>query len=881
MTGGGFRSYKLLYYNTHLSLENIQEGLMSIVNRNNAGELYVVLVEIGYAGQFYSLTKALYIIDEESVAKAMGIIKSQLELVKIKYRLEGVLNLAIKGRIFLPQETYQEMKDVTFRKRLMKELDQIQKAYLANMKKGENSVKHLFDKLRKQSKVITSSTVDLTMLYLHATLYSNLEKFKGVTIEDFVDSSITEPGYKHSSKVTVDDGTTKLFWVDHHYEDGTIRRIYNGDIFVFKGGILIEIQFHYKFPSLRKPSKDSSAPTKIGVIDIETFTEGVGDNKRSVPYAVGFKVDGVVRTFYYEKGDSFNDVVVRMMKVLYKEYEGYTFYAHNLDFDGIYLLNAIIRVIDNPKKVDVLMKDNIFYKISSPRIKFLDSNKFLTASLDKVLMDFQLPFTKTDFPYTSVEESNLFSVLPIKYTTKKGKTISVEAFDMHKESLIYLENDLNGLYAAITKFAEIIYKLYSIDITKTTTISSLSFKIFLTNFYKAKEDVKVINGPVDSDIRNAHYGGVTRANKNIGNNLFYYDMNSQYPASMCNPMPVGNPILSTNIDLENSYGFFYAYILVPDDQISLVPHRTAVGQILFPSTEFTGWYFSEELKALKKLGYLVTVEGGYLFDNSVTLFSTFVETLYSSRQLAKKQGNTTLANILKLLMNSLYGKTGMNPMTTFSQIIPTNKLTTFDLKNTILREISLPNNYTLVEAELQTKDDLVKLFDKTMKVEQPKTRRPVQASVPLAAAIASYARITMFPFKNIEGNPWVYSDTDSIVLENELDPMLVSDIDLGKMKHQYNVVKGYFLGPKFYALLLEDGTSVIRCSGVNSSNMKFEDFEDLFNGAVKEYQSEVWMKDYNDKNAVRIELRPYHVKFDPRYRKLDITPAVDSYKHDN
>lgn len=42
-------------------------------------------------------------------------------------------------------------------------------------------------------------------------------------------------------------------------------------------------------------------------------------------------------------------------------------------------------------------------------------------------------------------------------------------------------------------------------------------------------------------------------------------MYSQYPSAMRNPMPVGNSILSTNIDLDNDYGLFYAHILVPDN----------------------------------------------------------------------------------------------------------------------------------------------------------------------------------------------------------------------------------------------------------------------------------------------------------------------------
>lgn len=55
---------------------------------------------------------------------------------------------------------------------------------------------------------------------------------------------------------------------------------------------------------------------------------------------------------------------------------------------------------------------------------------------------------------------------------------------------------------------------------------------------------------------------------------------------MRNPMPVGNPTLHSNIDLDNSFGFIYAHILVPDNQISLIPYRTELGVIEYPSTDF-------------------------------------------------------------------------------------------------------------------------------------------------------------------------------------------------------------------------------------------------------------------------------------------------------
>ena len=123
----GYRSYKLLYFNNLLNLENIEKGLKGIVKSIKEGEVYVVLIEVGYEGNFYSLSKALYISDEDSVHKAIAVVKNHLTVTKLKYRMEGPLQVAIKGRVFLSDEEYSEMKNSSFRKELINKLDKIQK----------------------------------------------------------------------------------------------------------------------------------------------------------------------------------------------------------------------------------------------------------------------------------------------------------------------------------------------------------------------------------------------------------------------------------------------------------------------------------------------------------------------------------------------------------------------------------------------------------------------------------------------------------------------------------------------------------------------------------------------------------------------------------
>lgn len=55
---------------------------------------------------------------------------------------------------------------------------------------------------------------------------------------------------------------------------------------------------------------------------------------------------------------------------------------------------------------------------------------------------------------------------------------------------------------------------------------------------------------------------------------------------------------------------------------------------------------------------------GYLFDKKPSPFASFVSNLYESRQEAKIKGDDAMSFIYQILMNSLYGRFGMNPEST-------------------------------------------------------------------------------------------------------------------------------------------------------------------------------------------------------------------------
>ncbi|GJY06607.1 DNA polymerase-like protein [Tanacetum coccineum] len=205
--------------------------------------------------------------------------------------------------------------------------------------------------------------------------------------------------------------------------------------------------------------------------------------------------------------------------------------------------------------------------------------------------------------------------------------------------------------------------------------------------------------------------------------------------------PCGKPVWYSNLedmDIDSMLGFIEAYVVCPKTiNKPFLPYRSKTGTLIFPTGEFIGVYYSEELKYAVGLGYKVVPISGYLFERKESPFKDFVSSLFSSRLEARKEGNDALSYVYKILMNSLYGRFGINPKSTITEVC----------------------NF--------------KRNDGTHW-----THRRICCQ--LAAAITASARIYMYPY--ISRDDCYYTDTDSVVLSQPLPEELISSSILGPAK---------------------------------------------------------------------------------------------------
>lgn len=255
--------------------------------------------------------------------------------------------------------------------------------------------------------------------------------------------------------------------------------------------------------------------------------------------------------------------------------------------------------------------------------------------------------------------------------------------NLREQCLDYLEKDVFGLLEAMNKISVHYFSEYGLNITKFSTLPSLSLAMYGYWFYKnIKHSIKMIKGPLESFIRQAYFGGnsdifVSGSDRFVSEG-FHYDMNSQYPFAMKHKMPTGNPVLSNNTDL-NYYtlGFVFAKITPPTEDVLpnlFIQRRNQDGSVSCPRETFYEYISTVDLRQGLEYGYQAEIICGINFPDASEeseLFGNFVDTLYNIKSTATDNVKRSIA---KLSLNSTYGKFGQREKEYTIKLLKDDKL---------------------------------------------------------------------------------------------------------------------------------------------------------------------------------------------------------------
>jgi hypothetical protein len=461
-------------------------------------------------------------------------------------------------------------------------------------------------------------------------------------------------------------------------------------------------------------------------------------------------------------------------------------------------------------------------------INFRDSFLILPSSLRKLAKAFNVenkgyfPFRFGNDPVVSLQYEGLTPNISFYDGIKDSlyQDLISNNWNLREETIKYCILDCVVLYQILSKFNELIFTKWNLNVHRFPTLSSLAFGIFRAH-YLGEHKIPKLGGEIYDFIRQAYTGGRVDVFKPQGNDLYYYDVNSLYPTVYSSQaMPVGKPTYFKGDNLlehyPDAFGFFKCKIEAPNDlnvPILQTHVETSAGKrTVAPLGSWTDVLFSEEMKNAISYGYKISVLEGFMFDKAV-IFDKYAEDLFEIKQ--SHDSSHPMYLISKLLLNSLYGRFGMSLDLISHEVIDNRKLVKYigKAKEFIPDIIDLNNGKSIV-SKISSKN-----------YERDCDTASMNVSIGIAAAITAYARIHMTPFLQDPSYNVYYSDTDSIVTDNTIDSKHIGSA-LGQMKLEYKINKAVFLAPKVYGIITDAGKEVTKVKGFKDS-VSFEMLESL------------------------------------------------------
>ena len=493
-----------------------------------------------------------------------------------------------------------------------------------------------------------------------------------------------------------------------------------------------------------------------------------------------------------------------------------TIFAHNLgDFDGYFLYRGLMSCY-HPENVSSIIDDsNTFISITcnalGELIEFKDSLRIFPMSLDKLCAMFDVEG---------------------KSTAYNPKFSNLELFNnptLLQEFISYSLQDAKALFEALFNAQNMYFSKFNVDIESVYSTATLSLKIYRSKFQE--DPIFILPSNIDNFIRNSYYGGGTDVYKGFSKLVYYYDVNSLYPAAMLNDMPYNLIKIHKNMDninLENFFGFIEVEVLCPIDmKRPVLPHHVN-GKTIYPVGNWKAVYFSEELKAVAKLGYQFKLIKGYEFSKA-NLFKSYINYFYE----IKKNSTGVERNMAKLQLNNLYGYFGRKQEGLTTLNVKNVELTNVLLTRVVKSITPINEDYTTVLTYSNINSTMLeKLNNQFQSIGSD--QHFIMSNVAIASAVTAYARIVMIPYK-IDPNT-LYTDTDSIFTTVTIDPKLIGD-HLGQMKDEMNgivIQEACFVGPKKYGYWYydKDGNKVEKSvfAGVPRNSLTFNEIKAVFNG---------------------------------------------------
>lgn len=530
------------------------------------------------------------------------------------------------------------------------------------------------------------------------------------------------------------------------------------------------------------------------------------------PVAVGMANNHRGTYQHFTGKNCIQEFVNEMME---SKYRNCRFVAHNGGkYDFIPVIEKLVATIDleGDYEIEILTKGSndtpFFARIEdeSGKPRFLqDSLALMPRNLQSLTESFVPEKSKGDFDFDEIE----------KWTDMEG--------EKRNELLRYLKRDCVSLFEVLQRFTNILMELTDGNCPPQLTVGSTAMTAYRAHFMSDNLEIPNCYEPdaeVDPEtcFRKSYFGGRTEVYKKYGQNLKHYDVNSLYPYCYTKkPIPIGK-VSNTgrNFPLEDTDigGVVKIRGYVPPEccnTIPVLPYRftpeeSQAEKVIFPTGKIEGWYTAKEVRYALEVGAIENIEivDSYASEYGYP-FKEYGENLYELKNSIDKSEKPGKYKIVKFLLNSFYGKFGMERFHKSVKIGPVTK-------------------------EFQEEKEMInpELANRGVMLEEEESFAPYILPR-VASSITAQARIEMHKwFMKVYqkgGEVW-YCDTDSIVTNIDLP----EGEKLGEMDLEGELDEGIFLAPKVYAEKYngKDGGELVKAKGMRRPQIDFETYREAW-----------------------------------------------------
>lgn len=513
-----------------------------------------------------------------------------------------------------------------------------------------------------------------------------------------------------------------------------------------------------------------------------------------------YKLEGRTRVYLWKmlsldyKEDYIGISMDSFFERLYSFNENSIIYFHNLSFDGEFIMWYLVE--HNWIYTDELTKDKEF----NTTIDETSSIFTIKVHTDKCEIEFRCSYKL--FPKSIKEVGKLVGIEKLNETHNYDEIKNYNSVDeLTEEEIMYISNDVKIM-------VELIKYLQKKGV-KGITMSSSAFKDWKKQKYNIckYQMTKNPNEEIVEIVRKSYRGGITKVNPKYAgvefDSAISFDVNSLYPSVMYDGlMPIGDGKIYNSVEDARKDGrkLYIIVAFVPYAKVRTGKHAFIGNQSGFSYSR--KYEYDEELYnqylylwydefELFKLIYdaEIIIQKVVGFKGVRYLFKDYIDKWYHIKETTTNPVERSLA---KLMLNSLYGKFGMND-------------------NRVSKE---PVGYNEDGIIYKVVDNCSIYYYKEV-----------------ASYITSKARVKYATFMNMCGDLYIYGDTDSLYIKGSEIPEvfngLIDQKKLGYWKYEGHYTRFKALKAKCYIKQLDDGTierKIAGCPKEASELINFDNF---------------------------------------------------------